>query len=109
MKRSCLVYLGIFFGVGILGGIALVLTIPPAPPGFYTPFLMKLGYSLGGVKAESGAEILSPVVVRRGPAEKARRTLLKQAIIDAIFALVLLAIAAAIVWMFIRKAEGLFY
>ncbi len=312
MKRSCLVYLGIFFGVGILGGIALVLTIPPAPPGFHTPFVMKLGYSLGaafaasgfltaalfglrdtvqrlrdrahlgvtrmtirldgertvafgpvvadgpllespftgtrcacyayevrrttrgksandtlyawgyaltpshvetpwgsvrllsytdieesppklvdpavrrkaaayfaatqleptgygtpgpgiaavkqlhadqdgnvkgdfgplpsdflegdyrlyekvlvnrepitaigtwdsrlgGVRAESGAEILAPVVVRRGPAEKARRTLLKQAIIGAIFALVLVAIAAAIVWMFIRKAEGLFY
>lgn len=64
---------------------------------------------LGGVKAAAGAEILAPVVIRRGPAEKARRTLLTQAIIGAIFALVFLAIAAAIVWWFIRKADRLFY
>lgn len=42
MKRSCLVYLGIFVGVGILGGVALFMTIPPPPPGFFTPVLAKL-------------------------------------------------------------------
>ncbi len=64
---------------------------------------------LGGVKAEPGAEILAPVVIRRGPVEKARRTLLRQAIISAIFAFVPFAIAAAIVWWFFRNGERLFY
>ena len=64
---------------------------------------------LGGVKAESGTEILAPVVIHRGPVEIARHTLLRQAIIGAIFTLVLLAIAAAIVWWFIRNGERLFY
>jgi hypothetical protein len=64
---------------------------------------------LGGVKAESGAQILAPVVIRRGPVEMARRTLLRQAIISAIFTLVPLAIAVAIVWWFFRNVERLFY
>ena len=54
MKRSCLVYLGFFLGVGILAGLVLVSTIPPPPPGFSAPFAMKLGYALGIGFAASG-------------------------------------------------------
>lgn len=54
MKRSCLVYLGIFVGIGILAGSAFVLTIPPTPPGFSASFVMKLGSPLGVGFAASG-------------------------------------------------------
>ena len=55
MKRSCLVYLGFFVGVAILASIALLLTIPPAPPGFSAPFVMKLGSAIGVGLAASGS------------------------------------------------------
>jgi len=64
---------------------------------------------IGGVMAEPGAEILAPVVIRRGPVEIARRTLLRQAVTSAIFALVPAAIAVAIVWWFSRNMVQLLY
>ena len=59
MKRSCLVYLGFFVGVAILASIALLLTIPPAPPGFSVPFVMKLGWAIGVGLAASGSLTLA--------------------------------------------------
>lgn len=64
---------------------------------------------LGGLTHQPGHEILGAIVVRKGPPEKAQRTLLKQAIGGAIAALVLLGIGAGIWWLILRNGQKFFY